>query len=158
MTHTVQELVAPYPVVIEIRIAWGEMDAFQHVNNVVYFRYFESVRIAYSERIAFMEYMNETGIGPILGASSCRFKMPLTYPDTISVGARAPKIDKDRFTMEYLIVSHSARKVAAVGDGVIVAYDYRQRKKVDLPEILIARVMALEGIDPSKPSDLSHDH
>ena len=34
-----------YPVVIEIPVAWGDMDAFQHVNNVAYFRYFESARI-----------------------------------------------------------------------------------------------------------------
>jgi acyl-CoA thioester hydrolase len=40
-----------YPVVIEIPIAWGEMDAFQHVNNIFYFRYFESARIAYFGRL-----------------------------------------------------------------------------------------------------------
>ena len=37
---------AGYPVRIEVPVAWGEMDAFGHVNNVVYFRYFESARIA----------------------------------------------------------------------------------------------------------------
>ena len=40
--------VADYPVVIEIPVAWGEMDAYGHVNNIVYFRYFESARIATS--------------------------------------------------------------------------------------------------------------
>ena len=39
--------VADYPVVIETPVAWGEMDAYGHVNNIVYFRYFESARIAY---------------------------------------------------------------------------------------------------------------
>ncbi|MCZ6911333.1 MAG: acyl-CoA thioesterase, partial [Proteobacteria bacterium] len=36
-----------YPVVIELPVVWGEMDAFDHVNNIIYFRYFESARIAY---------------------------------------------------------------------------------------------------------------
>ena len=45
-----EKLTERYPVVIEIPVAWGEMDAFQHLNNIVYFRYFESARIAYFER------------------------------------------------------------------------------------------------------------
>jgi acyl-CoA thioester hydrolase len=45
-----QDLLAEYPLVIEIPVAWGEMDAFQHVNNIVYLRYAESARIAYLER------------------------------------------------------------------------------------------------------------
>lgn len=44
-----------FPVVIELPVVWGEMDAFAHVNNVVYFRYFESARIAYLERINCLE-------------------------------------------------------------------------------------------------------
>jgi acyl-CoA thioester hydrolase len=40
-----------YPVVIYIPVAWGEMDSFQHVNTIVYFRYFESARILYSEML-----------------------------------------------------------------------------------------------------------
>ncbi|MCB0148997.1 MAG: acyl-CoA thioesterase, partial [Caldilineaceae bacterium] len=51
------DLLAGYPVVIEIPVAWGEMDAFQHVNNIVYFRYFESGRIAYFERAGMMNLM-----------------------------------------------------------------------------------------------------
>lgn len=38
---------AGFPVRVGIPVAWGEMDAFGHVNNVVYFRYFESARIAF---------------------------------------------------------------------------------------------------------------
>jgi acyl-CoA thioester hydrolase len=44
-----KELISTYPVVIEIPIAWGDMDAFQHVNNKVYFKHFESARILYFE-------------------------------------------------------------------------------------------------------------
>ena len=102
---------------VEIPVAWGEMDAFQHVNNVVYFRYFESARIAYSVKIGLHAYREQTGIGPILGSTSCKYKLPLTYPDTVSVGARTTAIEDDRFTMQYAIVSHrterSRRKATA---------------------------------------------
>ena len=62
------------------------MDAFQHVNNVVYFRYFETGRIAYFERTVMRSSMSTTGIGPILATASCKFKFPLTYPDTVLIG------------------------------------------------------------------------
>jgi len=132
------------PVVIDIPVAWGEMDALRHVNNVVYFRYFESARIAYFERLAFWEFMNQTGIGPILASIECKFKMPLTYPDTISVGTRVSRIEEDRFVMEYRAVSQKSQAIAAEGEGVVVSYNYRENKKALLPEELRQRILALE--------------
>ena len=46
------------------------MDVFEHVNNVVYFRWFESARIAYFEKLAFSEMHDTNGIGPILGSTN----------------------------------------------------------------------------------------
>ncbi|HSB33742.1 MAG TPA: thioesterase family protein [Nitrospirota bacterium] len=140
----VNDLLQGYPVVVEIPVAWGEMDSFQHVNNVVYFRYFESARIAYSDRIGLQDYKGKTGIGPILGSSSCKYKVPLTYPDTVSVGAKVTGIEEDRFTMSYIIVSHRHQKIAAEGDGVIVMYDYREGKKTAIPDAIRRRIQDIE--------------
>jgi len=139
------ERLAQYPVVIEIPVAWGEMDALAHVNNVVYLRYFESVRITYFERLGLLEYMKENGIGPILAYLTCKFKIPLTYPDTVSVGSRISKIEEDRFTMEYSVVSQKFQKAAAEGEGVIVSFNYREGKKARLPEEWRARIQAIEA-------------
>lgn len=138
------ELLAHCPVVIEVPVAWGEMDAMQHLNNIVYLRYFESVRIAYFDRLGWMELREQTGIGPILGSIQCKFKLPLTYPDTVSVGTRIPGIEHDRFTMEYWIVSHRLQKIAAEGDGVVVSFNYRENKKAPLPEEVRRRIEQLE--------------
>jgi acyl-CoA thioester hydrolase len=140
----INDLLKGYPVIVEIPVAWGEMDSFQHVNNVVYFRYFESARIAYSEKIGLQEYKENTGIGPILGSTSCRYRFPLTYPDTVSVGAKIVGMEEDRFTMNYVVVSHRHQKIAAEGDGVIVLYDYREGKKTAMPDEIRARILALE--------------
>ena len=83
-----EELLKGYPVVIVTPVAWGEMDSLQHVNNIIYFRYFESARMAYFNQLDIWSYMNETGIGPILASTECRFRIPLTYPDTVSIGTR----------------------------------------------------------------------
>ena len=129
---------------IEIPVAWGEMDSFQHVNNVAYFRYFESVRILYSEKLGLHKEKDETGIGPILGSTSCKYRLPLTYPDTVSVGTKITDIAADRFTMKYVIVSHKHQKIAAEGDGVVVMYDYREGKKTAIPEEIRKRILAME--------------
>ena len=144
MRTKMKELLKTCPVVIDIPIAWGDMDAFQHVNNVVYLKHFESVRIAYFERIEFMDVMNATGIGPIRASTQCRFKIPLTYPDTVSVGARVDRMEKDRFVMQYTVVSHKHENVAASGDGVLVTFDYRNNRKADIPDEIRKRIAALE--------------
>jgi acyl-CoA thioester hydrolase len=138
-------LVAGYPVVIEIPVQWGEMDAFQHVNNVVYFRYFENARIAYFEKLDVIEFMTREGIGPILAATSCRFKTPLTYPDKVLVAAKVTTIEEDRFIMDYRVVSTKHQKVAAEADGVIVTFNYRENKKVPVPEELRRLIMEIEN-------------
>jgi len=138
------KLLEGYPVVIEIPVAWGEMDSFQHVNNTVYFRYFESARILYSQKLGLHEQKDETGIGPILGSTSCKYRLPLTYPDTVSVGAKIIDIAEDRITMKYVVVSHKHQKIAAEGDGVVVMYDYREGKKTAIPEEIRKRILAME--------------
>lgn len=139
-----QSFLEGYPVVVEIPVAWGEMDAFQHVNNVAYFRYFESARIVYSEKLGLHEHKERTGIGPILGSTSCKYRFPLTYPDTISVGAKTVSIEEDRFTMKYLVVSHRHQKIAAEGEGVVVMYNYHEGKKTAIPDVIRQRLSAME--------------
>jgi len=139
-----QEALKDYPVIIDIKVAWGEMDSFQHVNNVVYFRYFESCRIAYMERVKVFEYMEATGIGPILASCRCKFRRPLTYPDSISVGSKVTEIGRDRFLMEHRIFSHGLSAIAAEGDGVVVAYDYRKNHKVAIPSDWKQKILELE--------------
>ena len=89
--------------------------------------------------------MEATGVGPILAATSCRFRIPLTYPDTVSIGSRVPQIEADRFTMEYYIVSHAHQKIAAEGTGLIVCFDYNKNQKAALPDELKRRIEKLEA-------------
>jgi acyl-CoA thioester hydrolase len=141
-------LLSDYPVVIEFPVAWGEMDAMNHVNNTVYFRYFESARIAYFEKMDVIGYMTETGIGPILATTSCKFRIPLSYPDKVLIGAKVVSIEEDRFVMHHLVVSAKHQKVAAEGDGVIVTFNYREGKKVIVPEVVRQKILDIEKSAP----------
>lgn len=134
-----------FPVIIQTNVAWGEMDSFQHVNNIVYFRYFETGRMAYFERINFADPNAHNGIAPILAHTQCRFRKALTYPDTISIGACVTEIKMDRFTMALCVFSHRLQKIAAEGTAEIVVFNYRENKKATLPEAVRKSITALEG-------------
>ena len=144
----VDGLLKGFPVVVTVPVHWGEMDYFRHVNNTVFFRYFESARIAYLDRIGFREERAEGGLGPILASTHARFRRPLTYPDTVRVGARTTDVGEDRFTMEYRLVSESQGAVAAEGGGVLVSFDYASGRKAPLPEAVRRAIGRLEGAGP----------
>jgi len=145
MNENIRELLKDYPVIVSIPVAWGEMDALQHVNNIVYFRYFETARLAYFEKIKFLDSAQSGGIGPILAETSCTFRKPLTYPDTIWIGIRASMVEADRFTMSMRLVSEKLEKITAEGTALIVSYDYNAKRKAVLPEGIRRNIEAIEG-------------
>ncbi|PKN65798.1 MAG: acyl-CoA thioesterase [Deltaproteobacteria bacterium HGW-Deltaproteobacteria-12] len=142
-----EEVLSACTIVMNIPVAWGEMDAMGHVNNIIYFRYFESVRISYFQKLDLLSYQRDFGIGPILASTECRFKMPLQYPDTVIVGAKVLSIEEDRFVMGYEVFSTKHKRIAAEGEGVVVTYDYRNNKKVPIPDTLRAKIVELEKIE-----------
>ena len=142
-----EEMLSSCTVVMSIPVAWGEMDAMGHVNNIIYFRYFETVRIDYFRKLDLPGYQQETGIGPILASTECRFKLPLQYPDTVIVGTKILSMEEDRFVMGYEVFSTKHKRIAADGEGVIVTYDYHNNKKVNIPDTLRAKILELEKIE-----------
>ena len=99
------DLRGKYPVVVSQELHWGDMDAFGHINNTVYFRYFEDARIAYFDKIGVHEQMKQSNIGPILASTHCNFRLPLDYPDRIHIGTRCNILSAKKFSMEYAVFS-----------------------------------------------------
>lgn len=143
------ELLEEFSVVITVPILWGDMDAMQHVNNTVYLKHFEHGRMAYFERIQVDQAIKSTGIGPILAETTCRFRIPLTYPDQVSIGTRVTEVGDDRLTMEHRVVSHNHQKIAADGNGRIVAFDYHNGRKSRFTEAFKQAIASLEQRTPS---------
>jgi len=142
-TDGARQFLSDYPVAVEFPLAWGEMDSFGHVNNIVYFRYFESARIACFDRIGYPIMMEESGVGPILAATECRFRIPLTYPDELIAGTVIGSIGEDEFGMDYAVFSRGKDAVAARGSGRIVSFDYRRQARVPIPAAIRERLESL---------------
>jgi acyl-CoA thioester hydrolase len=122
-----------YPVTIDLPVQWGDMDAFGHVNNVLYLRWFESARIAYFERAGMMRTMPK--VGPIMARQSIDYRMPLHYPDTVSVSCAVSSVGRTSFQLhlEMRSAAHGGA-VAAESDGVIVMFDYEKQTKTPVSE------------------------
>lgn len=133
-----------FPIVIDMPVAWGQMDAFNHVNNVVYFRFFEDARIAYFEKIQYLQEIEKSGVGPILAHTECKYKFPVTFPDDLKLAARVVEMRDSDLTMQYVVWSGKAEKVAAEGTGKIVSYDYRNNCRIDIPDNIRQRINKLE--------------
>lgn len=133
-----------YPVIITQEVHWGDMDAFQHVNNKVYFRYFEDVRLAYLQKIGALEYMQSSKTGPVLASTSCDFKAPVLYPDTVHIATRTRDLQAKRVSMDYVVFSEQQQKVVAEGAGLMVYYDFVSGRSTEIPEHIVAEIVALQ--------------
>jgi len=145
MKQEKQEFCSRFSLTSDESIDWGDMDAYQHVNNVRYFRYFENVRIAYFEKAGITQLMLDTQIGPILGSTDCKFLAPLTFPDNITVATRVSQLKEKRFTMVYEVFSEKLARVVAQGHGEIVYVDYNSGKTCAVPDTIVNSIKALEA-------------
>ena len=132
-----------FPVVVRVPVQWGDMDALGHVNNAVYFTWFESARIALFERVG-LAITGVPEIGPILAHTRCDFLAPVRYPGEVIAGTRIERLGSTSFTMEYgaALAADPDRPVAR-GQGVVVLIDYRDGSKVPLTAALRDALSAL---------------
>lgn len=141
MSHA---LLAMFPVVIELDVGWSDMDSFDHVSNLVYFRYFQDARLVYLEQVGWLATKRELGLGPILKSTNAIYRKPLKFPDRIWVGARVADLQPDRMTFEHKILSRAWDAVACEGTAVVVSYDYRKEAKCVIPDGVRRAIDALE--------------
>eukprot|EP00613_Pedinella_sp_CCMP2098_P005655 CAMPEP_0171594260 /NCGR_PEP_ID=MMETSP0990-20121206/591_1 /TAXON_ID=483369 /ORGANISM="non described non described, Strain CCMP2098" /LENGTH=182 /DNA_ID=CAMNT_0012154931 /DNA_START=9 /DNA_END=557 /DNA_ORIENTATION=- len=148
------------PVVAKVPMRWGDMDAFQHLNNCEYFRFQEAARLKYFEAMCIeiksiyptnelnfdeATFMNATGFGPILANTTCRFKFPVSFPDVLLVGSSATKLEADRFTLIHTAWSLKHERVVSEGSGIVVTVDYsKEGKKCNLHPAMIKGIDALQ--------------
>jgi acyl-CoA thioester hydrolase len=132
-----------FPITVEIDVAWGDLDAFGHVNNTVFFRWFETARIAFLQAIDFTAGGSRE-VGPILASTACRFRRPVGFPDRVTAGVRVSSVGEDRFTHRYRVVRTATDEVVAEGEALVVSYDYGVERKAPLPDPVRTAIRRLE--------------
>ena len=131
-----------FPVVVEFPVRWGEIDALGHVNNTVYFQWFESARIAFFGRTEFPTTLADH-VSPILAQTECEFLRPVTFPADVSIGTRVSRVGNTSLTMEYLVQLADGTAVAR-GKAVVVLVDTTTGTPQPLPESVKTAIAALD--------------
>ncbi|WP_166420492.1 thioesterase family protein [Pseudoalteromonas sp. Z1A8] len=127
-----------HPIHTDITVAWADMDALQHVNNVVYLRYFEIARIDFLNKINLFDTISLNGVGPVISENNIRYKRPVTFPDTLTVGVTITDIKTDRFTMNYTVYSHVQKAITTTGTSKVVMFDFTTGQKAAISEPLLS--------------------
>ncbi|RZF50039.1 acyl-CoA thioesterase [Acinetobacter halotolerans] len=130
-----------YPIVHKQTVAWGDMDAFGHVNNVQYYRYMESARIVYLMALNIFDQ----DILTVVASSQCKYLRPVFYPDVLHIGARVEELRNSAFRMQYVLWSETQNQIVATGDAVIVCVDKVSSKKANIPELIKQKIIQLEA-------------
>jgi acyl-CoA thioester hydrolase len=133
-----------YPVKLNLRLDWSEMDLFGHINNVAYFKYIQASRVNYWETIGLTQLHSNMQIGPILASTSCNFKKPLIYPGNITVEASVSFIKTTSFGIEHRILNAEG-EVAATAQDVVVLYNFETNEKQAVPDSIRQQMEQLEG-------------
>ena len=134
-----------YPVVLTLPILWGDQDAFGHVNNVVYFRWCESVRVAYLSQAELQALLVQANLGPILASIQCDYLRQLNFPDTVQIGARVTRLGNKSLSMEHAIFSEALQEIVAKADSVVVLFDYVKQQSCTIPPEIRTWIEGVEG-------------
>jgi acyl-CoA thioester hydrolase len=129
---------------LELPIRWADMDALGHVNNTVYFTFCESARIAYFGAVELASFSEKETDGPGLVAANLNFRRQMKYPGTIRVRAKASRIGKKSFNLDYEIRDVADGEVVADGSSVCVWVDYAESKAKLLPQALVKAIQLIE--------------
>lgn len=117
-----------FPVKLQLRLDWSEMDLFGHINNVMYFKFIQASRVNYWEQVGFMSRYFKEKIGPILVSSGCQFSKPLFYPDNITVEVRVEFMKTTSIGLHHRILN-GEQELCAEAHDVIVLYDFGKMKR-----------------------------
>lgn len=126
-----------------IATRWMDNDVYGHVNNVVYYSYFDT---------AVNGYLIDAGVldihaGPVIGLvveTQCRYFAPLVFPQPIEAGLRVASLGRSSVRYEVGLFAHGDVKSAAHGHFVHVYVDRATRRPVDLPAALRQALEALQ--------------
>ena len=113
-----------------------------HVNNAVYFTYFEQARLAYWRELTGAKGGELAGM--IVAREECDFKKPARPGDWLTVWLGATNIGRSSFTIQYEILDEAGQLVAS-GSSVQVMYDYDAAQSVAIPDWFRARMEEYEG-------------
>ena len=128
---------------------WMDNDAYGHVNNVVYYSFFDTAVNRWLIERGLLDIAGSDAIGLVV-ETQCRYRSPITFPDRVTAGVRVVHLGRSSVRYELALFRNDDDTAAALGHFVHVYVDRTSRTPVPIPDNVR---QALEGLRlPSTPT------
>lgn len=130
-----------------IEVRYGDLDPQGHVNNSRHLTYFEQARIAYMIELGlFTKDQSFMEIGVILADVHIVYLAPIYFGEPIKAGVHNLKFGNKSMTWAQNIVDAKTGRELAKGEVVVVTYDYKDGKTINIPHEWREKIKAFEGM------------
>ena len=133
MTETVPAVRADYPHALTIPTRWMDNDIYGHVNNVVYYSYFDTVINDYLIREGGLDIHDGQVIG-VCAESACQYKAAFAFPEAVEAGLRVAHLGNRAVRYEIALFKEGRDEAAATGSFVHVFVERATMKAVPIPD------------------------
>jgi acyl-CoA thioester hydrolase len=132
MPRTVPPHRDAYPHVLRIPTRWHDNDVYGHVNNVIYYAFFDTVVNGYLMREGGLDFAAGDAVGLVV-ETTCRYHEPVSFPDVVDAGLRVAHIGTTSVRYEIGLFRNGAEAACADGHFVHVYVDRETRRPVSVP-------------------------
>lgn len=127
-----------------IATRWMDNDVYGHVNNVVYYSFFDTAVNRYLIEAGAIDIHRGGTIGLVVETQCCYFE-PLEFPQLVEAGLRVAHLGRSSVRYEVGLFAEGALLSAAAGHFVHVYVDRETRRPVNLPSSLLAALQPLQS-------------
>ena len=127
---------------LSITTRWMDNDVYGHVNNVVYYSYFDTVVNVYLIRSGVLDFEHSDTIGLVV-ETQCNYFAPIAFPQAVTAGVRVAQLGRSSVRYEIGLFGEASSDAAAQGHFVHVYVDRDSRRPVELPEALRSALQPL---------------
>lgn len=131
-----------YLVLRPLMTRWADNDVYGHVNNVVYYSYFDTAVNGWLMDATGTDIRLLPAIG-IVAETSCRFLAPLSFPDVVTAGLRLRHLGTSSVVYDIGLFRNDDEAPAGVGHFVHVYVDSATRRPVPVPPLIRNALAAL---------------
>jgi len=136
-----------YPFFTRITTRWMDNDLYGHINNVVYYSFFDTAVNSYLIERGALDIHAGQVIGLVV-ETHCNFFAPLQFPHTVEAGVRVGRVGNSSVRYEIGLFADAAATSAASGHFVYVYVQRDSRRPVSLPRELLAALAPLRTEHP----------
>jgi acyl-CoA thioester hydrolase len=126
----------------EMQTRWHDNDVYQHVNNVVYYSFFDTAVNQHLINSGALDIANSPAIGLVI-ETQCRYFSAVSFPDLIVVGIKVEHLGNSSVRYQTAIFRNDEDSASAVGNFVHVYVDRNTNKPVRIPDKVRSVLAAL---------------